>query len=304
MKVIPLLIKFGVIAGAFASIQAFASPGCSAGDASGRFLVYRGAVTHVTGEPPKFPTIIREPGVDKALPIALDRLLPKGWTVYEERLSDRLPQTLSWPANGTWFNALGEALLLVGVRAEIDWHKNQVTLLPLREARPNSTDCPTRLVVPNTNAQRTQPPTASPMLVPTKSPRPSLAGTQSNLAQTWLVLPTDALRTVITRWSDASGWRLLYDASTDFQFRAGVELDGEFEAAICAVLGSVNSSVGSKGGARLTAAFWPGNKTVQIVDAVAAPSAPRTCESIDLQVIAAGAERTLPAETLTAKEPS
>lgn len=88
------------------------------------------------GTPPIELPPIRGMGVDVTLSDALKQIVPGGWKVFTE--GEVAEDTLvSWQGNRTWPMALNTVLIPSGLKAVVDWSRNEVTLSSIKpQAKP------------------------------------------------------------------------------------------------------------------------------------------------------------------------
>jgi hypothetical protein len=73
------------------------------------------------------------------------------------------------------------------------------------------------------------------------------------------IAPGETLRTVLTRWADASGWQLVWDASHDFSLSAPASFPGDFREAATRLLESLQSN-----GAPFGAELYSANRVIRV----------------------------------------
>jgi hypothetical protein len=229
---------------------------------AGRSLLYTAPITHVGNQPRSTPGL--KQGGNGSLLVAFQRILPSGWNVWEGTITEPLPQNISWPSGKPWFDALGDALLVNNLRADVDWSSKSVVLH-------------TQRLMSSAGTQ-------------TQSPYQQAATTTIEAAvrapaTTWQIRQSDAsLRAALERWGKAAEWTVIYEGQ-NYAFESTGEFEGEFMGAVCKVLESINESIAeseapnSKDGKRFNAGFWRGNSTVRIFEAQpdSRVNAPESC---------------------------
>jgi hypothetical protein len=76
---------------------------------------------------------------------------------------------------------------------------------------------------------------------------------------TYTMAPGETLRTVLTRWADASGWQVVWEASHDYSLSAPARFVGDFREATTRLMESLQSN-----GAPFGAELYNANRVVRV----------------------------------------
>ena len=89
---------------------------------------------------------------------------------------------------------------------------------------------------------------------------------QAEPSQVWQIQLADrTLKGALTRWARHAGWQLVWEAPVDFSIDATASVEGSFDDALRAVIGSLSHS-----DTPIQAILYHGNKVVRIVEKGAA----------------------------------
>jgi hypothetical protein len=77
---------------------------------------------------------------------------------------------------------------------------------------------------------------------------------------TYTIASGETLRTVLTRWTEESGWDLVWEPSSDYSLGAGATFHGDMKMAIAGLMESLRDS-----GAPFGAEMWNGNRVVRVM---------------------------------------
>jgi hypothetical protein len=107
----------------------------------------------------------------------------------------------------------------------------------------------------------------------TSSPAPAATGLPASLEMpgtasgsggapvpaTYTVAPGETLRAVLTRWADASGWRLVWEPTQDYVLSAPASFSGSFREASTQIMESLKHN-----GAPFGAELYTGNRVLRV----------------------------------------
>jgi hypothetical protein len=93
-------------------------------------------------------------------------------------------------------------------------------------------------------------PTAARSATPPSDPAPAAPLPPSDVPSPYTVAPGETLRAVLTRWTAASGWQLVWEAPNDYTLSATASFPGSLEQAATRLMEAVHSA-GAPFGARM-----------------------------------------------------
>lgn len=171
----------------------------------------------------------------------LELILPRGWKV-EVAETAALPPTVSWKRTDTWASVLERMADRMTVPVQVNWG--------------------TRVVFVGNVPAIVDPGPAAAMAAsaPVVADEPPAWEKVQPDVKKWNASANSGLRAVLQTWADRAGWQLQWDLSSDLELLATVELQGDFESAVRALLQGVRQA----GGPDTRAGFYAGNRVLRI----------------------------------------